>query len=46
MPLDEQKQIIKIQELYWREKHLINKVIEEKEKFYKAINDKLIERRK
>lgn len=46
MSLDEQNQIVKIQELYWREKYLLGRLIEEKEKYYKALTTKLIERRK
>lgn len=46
MSLDEQKKIADIQELYWREKYLLGRLMEEKEKYYKALTTKLIERRK
>ncbi len=43
MPLDKQKVVVEIQKLYWQEKHLLNRLIEEKEKYYKGITDKIIE---
>lgn len=43
LSLDRQKNIAKIQKLYWREKHLLSQLMKNKEKFYKGITNKLIE---
>lgn len=45
LSLDQQQKIAKIQKLYWREKGLLNQLISEKEKQYKAISQKLLRRR-
>ncbi|NMA86939.1 MAG: restriction endonuclease subunit S [Tissierellia bacterium] len=42
IPIGEQKKIIKIQELYFKERELLFKLIEEKEKYYKVATSKLI----
>src|SRR5699024_1389635 len=42
IPMEKQKQIAKLQELHLREKYLLKQLIEEKEKYYKAITNKLI----
>ncbi len=43
MPIEDQKRIGKIQELYFREKELLDRLIEEKEKYYQAITNKLMQ---
>lgn len=42
IPIEDQKRIGKIQELYLKERELLYKWIEEKEKYYKAVTNKLI----
>ena len=42
IPIEDQKRIAKIQELYLKERELLYKLIEEKEKYYKSITNKLI----
>ena len=45
LPMDEQIKIAKIRELYLRERELLNKLIKEKERFYKGITKELINRK-
>lgn len=42
IPIEDQYRIAKIQELYLKERELLNKLIEEKDKYYKGITDRLI----
>lgn len=42
IPIDRQKDIAKVQELYMRERKLLKKLIEEKEKYYKGITRLLV----
>lgn len=41
-PIEEQKKIAKVRELYLKERSLLNSLIKEKEKYYKGITEKLI----
>ncbi len=41
--IEEQRKIAKIRELYLKERKLLEKLIEEKEKYYQSITNKLIE---
>ena len=41
--IEEQRKIAKIRELYLKERKLLKKLIEEKEKYYQSITNKLIE---
>ena len=41
--IEDQKRIGKIQELYFQEKELLDRLIEEKEKYYQAITNKLMQ---
>jgi len=43
IPIEDQKRIGKIQELYLKERKLLDRLIEEKEKYYKAVTNKLIQ---
>ncbi len=42
IPIEDQYRIAKIQELYLKERELLSKLIEEKDKYYKGITDRLI----
>lgn len=42
LPIEKQKVIAKIQALYLRERDLLNRLIKEKEKYYKGVTDILI----
>ncbi|NLJ58148.1 MAG: restriction endonuclease subunit S [Tissierellia bacterium] len=42
IPIEDQKRIAKIRELYLKERDLLNSLIKEKEKHYKGLTDKLI----
>lgn len=42
IPMEKQKQIAKLQKLHLREKYLLKQLIDEKEKYYKAITNKLL----
>ena len=42
IPIEDQKRIGKIQELYLKERELLDRLIEEKEKYYKAVTNKLM----
>ena len=42
IPIEDQKRIAKIQDLYLKERKLLYRLIEEKEKYYKAVTNKLI----
>ncbi|HHW69855.1 MAG TPA: restriction endonuclease subunit S [Clostridiales bacterium] len=42
IPIKTQEAIVEVQRLHWQERHLLNKLIDEKEKLYRGITDKLI----
>ncbi len=42
IPIEDQKRIARIQELYLKERGLLYELVEEKEKYYKSITNKLI----
>ena len=43
IPIEDQKRIGKIQKLYLKERKLLDRLIKEKEKYYKAVTNKLIQ---
>src|SRR5699024_8113760 len=42
IPIEQQEAIEEMQRLHWLERHLLNRLIDEKEKYYRGITQKII----
>lgn len=42
IPIEKQEEIVEVQRLHWRERRLLNSLIDEKEKYYRGITEKLM----